>query len=86
MSLKFYFDLTPLPPETTTLADVKSGRLESDYWDFTKPVLSDTVLTSIFSTATSDELPDSISSKEVDLIVKNLILACDSTLLIAFPA
>lgn len=79
-------DLTPLPPDTTILAEVKSGLLESDYWDLTNDVLLGSVPTSTFSTATSDDEPVWISSKEVDLTVKNLIFALDSTLLIAFPA
>jgi hypothetical protein len=36
---KFYLLFTPLPPETTILADVKSGFPESELSSFTNSVL-----------------------------------------------
>lgn len=70
MRAKFYFDLRPLPPETTILAVVKSGLLESDFSSLTN---SDNFSLGSLTTSTSAEfLPAGISSKDEALKVKKL--------------
>jgi hypothetical protein len=67
---KFYLLLTPRPPETTILAVVKSGLLESDFSSFTN---SDNFSAGSYITSTGVSfLPGVISPKEEGLKVKKL--------------
>ena len=81
---KFYLLFTPRPPETTILAVVKSGLLESDFSYFTN---SDNLSDGSEMTYTSALFfPGAISSKEEGLKVKKLTSWLDFTLVKAFPA
>lgn len=81
---KFYLLLTPRPPETTILAVVKSGLLESDFSSFTN---SDNLSSGSEITSTGASfLPGAISPKEEGLKVKKLTSWLVLTLVKAFPA
>lgn len=76
---------TPLPPDTTILAVVKSGLLLSLFYSFTK---DDFYLYPFESTSSvaAELLPDSRSEKADGLIVKKSTAYSDFTLAKAFPA